>query len=181
MKQLRMWLAVLLVTVFALVLVAGCGPAEQDAPEADRDQEEEAPPPENPADNEPDVNPVESAWEITVTGPGGEMAVAIEAIKALPVTTINAQKKEETFEYSGALLSAVLKEAGITEAAKVSLVAADGYASEISGEVAFSDNTILAYRESGADLDPKSAPIMLVTIDDTPKTWVGQLVSIIVE
>ncbi len=97
------------------------------------------------------------------------------------MTKISAQKKDETFEYAGVLLSAVLKEAGISEAAKVNLEAEDGYSSEISGEVAFSDNTILAYMVDGGDLDSKSAPLILITTDDSPKAWVGQLVTIEVE
>lgn len=105
----------------------------------------------------------------------------IIAIRIGVVIFYFSQKKGETHEYAGVLLSAVLEEAGITEAAEVTLEAADGYTAKVSGEVAFSDNTILAYTEDGAEMSGKSAPIMLVTTDDSPQVWVGQLASIIVE
>ena len=125
--------------------------------------------------------PAKSAWEIIITGPSTEKTIALETIKAMPAVTLETVKKGETNEYTGAVLSAVLKEAGITGATEVTFEAADGYATKLSGEVAFSDNTILAYLEDGAEMSAKSAPVMLVTTDDKPKSWVGQLISIAVK
>lgn len=172
MKRFRVWFVVLVMVVFSMVLLAGCGPVENGVEETNNEQE---------GIEQEGIELEDSAWEITVTGPGVEQVFYIEEIKEMPVTTLEAEKKEETHEYAGVLLSAILEEAGITEANEVTLEASDGYMATISGEVAFSENTILAYMEDGVEISDNSAPIMLVTTDDSPQVWVGQLVSITVE
>ncbi|MGI5838683.1 MAG: molybdopterin-dependent oxidoreductase [bacterium] len=118
----------------------------------------------------------ESAWEVTIIGPDGEKAVAIEDIKAAEAVTLEAEKKEEIHAYTGIKMSSLLAMAGIDEATSVILEAADGYSATINGEVAFSDNTIVAYQIDGADIDSeKNRPLMLVTTEDSSKVWVGSL------
>ena len=93
---------------------------------------------------------------------------------------LEAETKGEVNTYKGVGLNLVLAEAGISEAVEVTLTASDGYSAAISGEVALSDNTILAYECNGADLsgDEKNGPVRLVTTDESPQVWVGQLSTI---
>ena len=148
MKKFLSLLAVTMLVLFVPVMLAGCGTPDEAA---------------------------ESAWEMTVKSPDGEKIYPIEDILEMPAINLEAEKKGETHQYEGVLLSTILEEAGITDAAEVVLEADDGYTATISGEVAFSGNTIIAYTEDGSELGEKSAPLMLVTTDESPKVWVGQL------
>jgi DMSO/TMAO reductase YedYZ molybdopterin-dependent catalytic subunit len=126
----------------------------------------------------------ESAWLVVIVGPGGEEnEISIEAIKALPSVELEAEQKGEMITFQGVVLGQILSEVGISSAEALNVTAADGYSATISGEVAFSDHTIIAYASNGEDLssDEKSGPLRLVTTEESPQVWVGQLTTIEVE
>lgn len=134
--------------------------------------------------NGDDNGAVESAWEFTITAPdGSETVVAIESIREMPAVELETERNDEITVFKGVLLSLVLGEAGITDAGAVTVTAADGYSQTISGEVAFSENTILAYEVDGEDMsnDEKNGPVRLVTTEDSRQVWVGQITTITVE
>ncbi|MDY6827278.1 MAG: molybdopterin-dependent oxidoreductase [Bacillota bacterium] len=164
-KNLLTMMALLL--VFSLMLAAGCSGAED--PGAESESEGAA----------------EAAWTLTIVGPGGEeeTRVSLESIKSMSAVELEVEKEEELINLKGALLSDILAEAGISEAGNLNLIAADGYSVSISGDVAFSENTILAYESNGEDLssDDKNGPLRLVSTEESPKAWVGQLTTIEVE
>ncbi len=130
----------------------------------------------------PEPEPEPSAWEVTVESAAGPKVVAIEAMQAMTVIELEAEKKGEVNKYTGVKMSEVLASVGITAAEKVTLTAEDGFAAEISGASALSDNTILAWQKDGAELDPeKAAPLMVVAKDESTKAWVGKIKTIKVE
>ena len=166
----RNWLIIVAATV-ALALVTGCGNANGDS-DAD-------------AMRDTGAHAIEdSAWQITIVSPTGhETVMTIESIKAMPAVDMEAELRGEAATYTGVLLGYVLGEAGIEEADTVTVTAADEYSASITGEVAFSENTILAYAQDDKDMsgDKESGPLRLITTDDTPQVWVGQIIVITVE
>lgn len=122
-----------------------------------------------------DLEPVESAWEITI----GDKVVAIEDIREMVTVTIEAEKKDETHSYTGVRLSVLLTEAGITDFESLTLEAEDGYSRDITREEALNQNSILAFSMDGEDLsDAKSAPLMFVSPATSTSAWVGKLKTI---
>ena len=115
-----------------------------------------------------------AAWEIAIVGPSGdEMVITLDELKEMEAVELEAESKGEKNTFKG------VAEPGpggsrYQRASEVTLIAADGYSAAISGEVALSDNTILAYEVNGVDLsgDEKRSD-RLVTTEDTPKAWVG--------
>ena len=179
------YLSMVVLLVAALLLVPGCA-QEAAAPEEEEELNgediaagEETGEEETEEPGAEEEGAAESAaWEIAIVGPAGdETAITLNELKEMEAVELEAESKGEKNTFKGVVLNLVLAEAGICEATEVALTAADGYSAAISGEVALSDNTILAYEVNGADLsgDEKNGPVRLVTTDDTPKAWVGKL------
>ena len=184
------YVSMVVLLVAALFLLPGCA-QEAEAPEEEEEEElngediaagedtgEEAGEETEEPSAEEEGAAESAAWEIAIVGPSGdEMVITLDELKEMEAVELEAESKGEKNTFKGVVLNLVLAEAGISEASEVTLIAADGYSAAISGEVALSDNTILAYEVNGVDLsgDEKNGPIRLVTTEDTPKAWVGKL------
>lgn len=186
----KSWFIVIaLILAAVLFIVPGCSPgsdAEGGAEDENGSEAGENGETEEPAEEgEEEAGPGEPAWEIVITGPGGEETiVTLEELKAMPAMELEAESKSGVSKYKGVLLSLVLENAGITEATEVTVTAADGYSAAISGDIAFAANTILAYERDGADLsgDEKNGPVRLVAPEaESSQVWVGKLSSIAVQ
>ncbi len=182
----KSWYIVMLILLaFALMIVAGCSGASDVDEVSDDSADTESEVEENAVDEGEEIEEAEeSAWIVTIVGSdGGETQVSIQSIMAMASVDLEAEQKGEMFTFHGVLLSSVLAEAGITEANSLNIIASDGYSATITGEVAFSGNTILAYASNGETLsnDEKNGPLRLVTTEESPQVWVGQLTTIEVE
>ena len=119
-------------------------------------------------------------WEIEIEGPGASLTISLAQLEEMDQTVLEIRRGDDVDEYRGVILSAVLAQAGITAGSEVTLEGDDGYSAQIDGQAAFSDDTILALEHGGEGLEDKG-PVMLVSADSPPMTWVGQLVRIVVE
>lgn len=175
----KSWLVLLvLILAAALFLVPGCD-KDEGTPASENGEGTETE--ENGGTGEEEGKEEESAWEIKIIGPDGkEAVVTLEEIMKMEAVELEAESKRGPSTFKGVLLSKVLEKAGITEANEVTLTAADGYGAAISGEIAFSENTILAYERDGEDMsgDEKNGPIRLVTTEETSNVWVGKISTI---
>jgi len=89
--------------------------------------------------------------------------------------------EDEISSWSGADLAALLSEAGAADFVTITVMAADGYAIEISADELH--NAIIALKDQGewiADVTPDKGPIRLVTPDTPANRWVFQITEIIV-
>jgi DMSO/TMAO reductase YedYZ molybdopterin-dependent catalytic subunit len=88
------------------------------------------------------------------------------------------------FNYTGVLLSTLLKEAGVSaNATSVYIQASDGYGATLSMQDAMSPKTIIAYQKDGATLTPLKnggeGPFRLIVgTDQYAQRWVMGVVSI---
>lgn len=129
----------------------------------------------------PDVD-----WELTITGdvsqPAAFSFADLTDMDQVDLTEILMEKstgEDEITSWSGVPLDLLLEEAGAGDFSTLTVLAADGYAIEISaGEL---DNAIIALKDNGdwiADVSPDKGPIRLVTPETPANRWVFQITEI---
>ncbi|NLN47839.1 MAG: molybdopterin-dependent oxidoreductase [Clostridiales bacterium] len=193
-------------------------PKEEEAAEVPKDKEEgKAPDAPVTAPAEPKVDetkppeaPIKddsSSMKIEGSGVEKEITLSLDELKAMKDAyfeddfySLNSYGTREHFHFKGVKVKAILDQAGLkSTAAKIKFVASDGYAQELSVELALKEDyidqdnlgkkfpVIIAWHENGKDFDPKKgAPFRLVVgqkeVDDMNKPqWVSNIAKIIVE
>lgn len=148
-----------------------------------------------------------SSMKIEGSGVEKEITLSLDELKAMKDAyfeddfySLNSYGTREHFHFKGVKVKAILDQAGLkSTAAKIKFVASDGYAQELSVELALKEDyidqdnpgkkfpVIIAWHENGKDFDPKKgAPFRLVVgqkeVDDMNKPqWVSNIAKIIVE
>lgn len=123
--------------------------------------------------------------EVTVTVPAFSIQVngveitdgtmAGYAVYEIRTATVNSVGTESTTTYTGFALSDVLAAAGVTDYTSVTATAGDGYAVEVSAEVAGAPTTLVAIEKDGAQFSeyPWFAPCSSGTTGDYLKNMVA--------
>jgi len=100
------------------------------------------------------------------------------------LTSSSSPLNNGVFNYTGVLLSTLLRKAGVSaNATSVYIQASDGYATTLSMQDAMSQKTIIAYQKDGASLTPLKnggeGPFRLIVgTDQYAQRWVMGVVSI---
>ena len=141
-------LALLLTMALTLSLAAcgaGGGSGGTESPEQSSSQ-----PPESSAPEIREVVATVPAFSIQVNGVEvTNETLADCAVYEIQATSVNSAGTESTTTYAGFALSDVLAAAGVTDYAAVTATADDGYAVEVSAEVAEAPTTLIAISENG--------------------------------
>lgn len=148
-----------------------------------------------------------SSMKIEGSGVEKEITLSLNDLKAMTDAyfeddfySLNSYGTREHFHFKGVKVKAILDQAGLkSSATKIKFVASDGYAQELSVELALKEDyidqdnpdkkfpVIIAWHENGKDFDAKKgAPFRLVVgqkeIDDMNKPqWVSNIAKIIVD
>ena len=168
---------VLLLTLAMALSLAACGGTED--PPATDSPEASAPVETTPESDAPEIQEVVvtvPAFSIQVNG----VEITNETLADCPVyeiqaTSVNSAGTESTTTYAGFALTDVLAAAGVTEYTSFTATADDGYAVEVSAEVASAPTTLIAISEDGAQFSssPWFAPCGSGTTGDYLKGMVA--------
>jgi DMSO/TMAO reductase YedYZ molybdopterin-dependent catalytic subunit len=129
----------------------------------------------------PDVD-----WELSISGevsrPVAYSFADLAGMEQVDLTDILMEKStgdDVITSWSGVPLDLLLEEAGTGEFTTLTVLAADGYAIEVSaGEL---NDAIIALKDNGdwiAEVTPDKGPIRLVTPDTPANRWVFQVTEI---
>ena len=124
-----------------------------------------------------------SEWTIQITG-GGKTKFTnkdFAALKNVKITaTLNHMGASSTDEYTGVLLTDVLKFAGVTTFKSIQILASDNYSKDYKAADISNDTTILATTKNGAVLSTDEGPVFLIVGPMTGNFWVKHVAKIVV-
>ncbi len=127
----------------------------------------------------------EACKTIQVTGPSGTLApIVAEHLKDYPLIDVNTVLKRSNGmrlqgTWSGARLSEVLRDSGVTEPfTELRLTAWDGYVAKVSYDLALRADTILAYLQEGQPVPREDGPVRLVVGSQDGFYWVRMIVKV---
>jgi len=125
-------------------------------------------------------------WTLAVTGAApNPLALSYADLVAMPqtdLTDILMQKslgEDEVTSWSGVSLDLILEQAGVTDYASITAIAADGYAIEISRDEL--QDAIIALQKEGewiTTAEPDKGPIRLVCPETPANRWVFQIIEL---
>ncbi len=125
-------------------------------------------------------------WTVNVTGAApNPLALSYADLVAMPqtdLTDILMQKslgEDEVTSWSGVSLDLILEQAGVTDYASITAIAADGYAIEISRDEL--QDAIIALQKEGewiTTAEPDKGPIRLVCPETPANRWVFQIIEL---
>lgn len=128
-------------------------------------------------------------WAVSIEGSvGGPFNFTYRELVGMSQTNLNDLSLQESpgeieiASWSGVPVEHLFREVGITEYSKVTAMAADGYAVEISREELA--DAIIALKKDGAwiiNVEPEMAPVRLVCPEAPASRWVSQLESLRIE
>ena len=98
------------------------------------------------------TRPAASEGALRIENGGQVMELPLERLEFVPVhgTTVNGKGEERTIDAQGVLLSEVLREAGISELAEVTVTADDAYNAAVTAEeIAEPDRVYLIQQDGG--------------------------------
>jgi DMSO/TMAO reductase YedYZ molybdopterin-dependent catalytic subunit len=125
-------------------------------------------------------------WKVSISGAVSKpLTLTYADLAKRPQTTLTdvvmrrSQGEETKNAWTGPALADIFKDAGISaKAAKVTCIAKDGYAMEMTmGDL---NKAIIALKQDDKwiDTDAKSGPVRMLAPEKTANFWVGQLVEI---
>ena len=185
--------AISLILALAMTLaLTACGGNREPAASGSPENSPSAGTPSAGAPSTPEIREVEAAvpaFAIKVNGVEiTHETMAGCAVYEIRTTTVNSAGTESTVTYTGFALSDVLEAAGVTGYTSVTATAGDGYAVEVSAEVAGAPTTLMAIAKDGVQFSeyPWFAPcssgvtgdylkgMVAITLDGAPAQLPGE-------
>ena len=123
------------------------------------------------------TRPTAPEGTLRIENGGQVIEFPLERLEMIPVlgTVVNGKGEERTVDAQGVLLSAVLREAGISEFAEVTVTADDAYSAAVTAEEIADSNRVYLIQQDGGGLR------LIVFGDSNSKRSVSDVVSLSVK